>query len=43
MTVMIVLVYLMEQPGTVIVDAYLQATQVMTVMTVLVYPMVILM
>ena len=43
MTVMTVLVYLMEQPGTVIVDVYQQATQVMTVMTVLAYPMVILM
>jgi hypothetical protein len=41
MTVMTVLAHLMELPGIVIVDAYQQATQVMTVMTVLVSPMVI--
>ena len=42
MTVMIVLVFLMEQPGTVIVDAYPQTTQVMTVMTVLAFQMVVI-
>ncbi len=40
MIVMTVLVPLMEVPGIVIVDVYQWATQVMTVMTVLVYLMV---
>ncbi len=38
MIVMTVLAHLMEVPGIVIVDVYQRATQVMTVMTVLVVP-----
>ncbi len=38
---MTVLAHLMEVPGIVIVDAYQEITQVMTVMTVQVYQMVI--
>ncbi len=42
MIVMTVLAHLMEVPGIVTVDVYLMATQVMTVMTVLVYPMAVM-
>ena len=42
MIVMTVLAYLMEVPGIVTVDVYQQATLVMTVMTVPVFPMAVM-